>query len=109
MGTIRCHLHDVLPLGDVSLAIASPECSVLVRWSLLGCVQGQAASTHRAHTDFGNPYSASGFETRLRWRVRSSGAQTASRSNNTASSGMSVGVGCGQSLPHTRRSGAAFT
>src|SRR5215212_1997607 len=74
-----------------------------------GCVEGHAASTHRAHTDFGNPYSASGFETRMWWRVRSSGAQTASRSNNSASSGLSVGVGCGQSLPHTRRSGAAFT
>ena len=57
------------------------------------------------------PYSLAGLSTRIRSRIASSGAQSDSRSNRTASSGFSAGfeVGCGQSVPHTSRSGASFT
>src|SRR5947209_14018861 len=58
------------------------------------------------------PYSASGLATRMRLRVASSGAQMASRSNSRASFGSGdfpCSPGCGQSLPHTMRSGAALT
>src|SRR4029453_16847781 len=65
----------------------------------------------RAHTPFGKSYSVAGFSTRIRWRIFSSGTQSLSRSNSTASSGtcpLACSLGCGQSLPHTHRSGAAF-
>ena len=43
-------------------------------------------------------------------RIAPFGTHTASRSNSSASSGfVSLSDGCGQSLPHTRRSGASFT
>jgi Tol biopolymer transport system component len=38
--------------------------------------------------DLANPYSVSGFRTRMRWRVASSGTHTESRSNSSASSGL---------------------
>src|SRR6266567_7672999 len=41
-------------------------------------------------------------------RIASSGTHSASRSNRTASLGLSFSVGCGQSLAHTMRSGAAL-
>src|SRR3954468_2600695 len=59
--------------------------------------------------DLAKPYSVSGLVTRTRWRVAASGAHSDKRSNSTASFGFSFSVGCGQSLPHTIRSGAAFT
>ena len=57
------------------------------------------------------PYSLAGLSTRMRFRTISSGAQSDSRSNRTASSGLASAfeVGCGQSVPHTSRSGASFT
>ena len=42
----------------------------------------------------------------MRVRVASSGAHSVSRSNSTASLGLSFSVGCGQSLAQTMRSGA---
>ena len=47
----------------------------------------------------------------MRLRVASSGAHAVSRSNSSASFGMLLSgkPGCGQSLPQTRRSGAALT
>ena len=61
------------------------------------------------YADLERPYSASGFSTRMRWRVASLGAHSASKSNRTGSSGLVVSLGCGQLLPHTSRSGAACT
>jgi hypothetical protein len=54
-----------------------------------------------------NPNSVAGFSTRIFSRTDASGAQLASKSNNKASSGFIFSVGCGQSLPHNERSGAA--
>src|SRR5437763_9436305 len=61
--------------------------------------------------DLPKPYSVSGFCTRMRLRVASSGAHSVIKSNSSASSGLLLlgKPGCGQSLPHTRRSGAALT
>src|SRR5271154_6477318 len=58
-----------------------------------------------------NRYNATGLATRMRLRTASSGAQSVKRSNRVASSGLAsaFSVGCGQSLPQTIRSGAAFT
>src|SRR2546423_1854245 len=63
------------------------------------------------HTGLPKPYSASGFCTRMRLRVASSEAHSVSRSNSSASFGLLwLGKpGCGQSLPQTKRSGAALT
>src|SRR6266567_5080499 len=41
-------------------------------------------------------------------RIASSGTHSASRTNRTASLGLSFAVGCGQSLAHTMRSGATL-
>ena len=49
------------------------------------------------------------FAIKMRFRVAWSGAHFDIRSNSVASSGLLVSLGCGPLLPHTMRSGAAFT
>jgi hypothetical protein len=55
------------------------------------------------------PYKVAGFSTRMRWRVASLGAHWVSKSKRMASSGVVGSLGCGQLLPHSIRSGAAWT
>lgn len=57
-----------------------------------------------------NPYSRFGFSTNTRLRAASSGTQSASTSSSSPTLGMCLGgqvATCGQSEPHTQRSGAA--
>src|SRR5262249_56989543 len=85
----------------------APEDSRRILHLLL--IHSQRITSNCRDQDFMKPYNFSGFSTRIRWRVASFGAHSASRSNSTASSGVFVSLGCGQLLPHTMRSGAACT
>ena len=78
----------------------------VLKWAFLRL--GRMRRLGRTHVPFANPYRVAGLSTRMRFRLASSGAHSASRSNNAASSGLSFSVGCGQSLAHTMRWGAAF-
>ena len=49
---------------------------------------GSPRSRLHLQADLANPYSVSGFRTRMRLRVASSGAHTGRRSNSSASSGL---------------------